>query len=233
MAWVWAVWALAGEPGAGTAVATPSGVVATDAASAGIATPTGFSATHRPLTEEEQAAMVGVSWHEGCPVALADLERLDLMIHTVDGAATTGTLVVNRSAVAALTTVFSALWDAGFPVARMEPVESFGGSDDTSMAANNTSAFNCRNVPGGATVSQHAYGLAVDVNPLWNPYVTRRGAKTLVLPPTGTPWLDRLPGPGVILDDGPVVRAFAAVGWRWGGRWRSSKDYQHFSQNGR
>ena len=101
--------------------------------------------------------------------------------------------------------------------------------DDASMAADNTSAFNCPAVTGGTGWSEHSYGRAVDVNPVENPYV--RG--TTVLPPAGAAFVDRHAAPGVILDGDVVVQAFAAHGWQWGGHWTSPKDYQHFSTTGR
>jgi hypothetical protein len=112
----------------------------------------------------------------------------------------------------------------------MSPVENYGSNDDRSMAADNTSAFNCRGVPGSGSWSEHAYGRAIDINPLENPEV-RNGN---VAPPGGRRFLDRTRlRSGMILDRGPVVRAFASIGWSWGGDWHSLKDYQHFSATGR
>jgi len=112
----------------------------------------------------------------------------------------------------------------------MEPVDAFGGDDDRSMAANNTSAFNCRTIAGSSRWSEHAFGRAIDINPVQNPYV--RGAS--VDPPAGATFLDRASGaPGLITADGPVVAAFAKIGWRWGGAWSAGQDYQHFSASGR
>ncbi|WP_447924966.1 M15 family metallopeptidase [Georgenia muralis] len=112
----------------------------------------------------------------------------------------------------------------------MSPVEAYGGDDDASMAANNTSAFNCRAVTDGSAWSEHdAYGRAIDVNPLVNPYV----ADAYVAPPGSAANLDRDgPGTGMIRDGDPTVQAFAAHGWTWGGTWASPKDYQHFSTTG-
>ena len=98
------------------------------------------------------------------------------------------------------------------------------------MAANNTSAFNCRKKTGGKSWSEHSYGAAIDVNTIQNPYV--RGAR--VLPPAGRPYVDRDPTvPGLIVAEGAVVKAFRDIGWKWGGHWRSLKDYQHFSASGK
>jgi hypothetical protein len=99
------------------------------------------------------------------------------------------------------------------------------------MAANNTSAFNCRFVSGTARWSEHAYGRAIDINPVQNPYVSSSGRAS---PPAGAAYVDRSRrAPGMIHAGDAVVRAFAAVGWGWGGSWRGVKDYQHFSASGR
>jgi D-alanyl-D-alanine carboxypeptidase len=109
-------------------------------------------------------------------------------------------------------------------------VEAYKGSDDASMAADNTSGFNCRRVFAGGPWSAHAYGLAIDLNPVENPYVHRG----VVEPPAGRRYLDRAKRRrGMVVAGGAVVRAFAAIGWPWGGHWTSSKDYQHFSATGR
>ena len=110
-------------------------------------------------------------------------------------------------------------------------VDEFGGDDDRSMAANNSSAFNCRKATGSDRWSEHAFGGAVDINPVQNPYVTGSGA---VLPPNGAAHTRRdRATPGLITAGDPVVKAFAAIGWRWGGDWSEGKDYQHFSATGR
>jgi hypothetical protein len=123
-----------------------------------------------------------------------------------------------------------AVWHARFPIERMELVDNYGGSDDASMAANNTSAFNCRPVAGTNRWSEHAFGRAIDINPVQNPYV----AGGRVSPPNGAPFVNRAVGaPGLIRSGDVVVQAFAAVGWGWGGNFSSSRDYQHFSASGR
>lgn len=125
--------------------------------------------------------------------------------------------------------IMNDLYDARFPIERMEPVDVYDGDDDLSMAANNTSAFNCRPVTGGSSWSEHSYGRAIDINPLVNPYV--RGST--VLPPEGAQYADRsLSATGMIHGGDQVVDAFAAQGWKWGGYWDSPIDYQHFSTTG-
>ena len=141
----------------------------------------------------------------------------------------TGQLVVAERAAPAIVGALRGLFAARFPIRRMELVERYGADDRRSMAADNTSAFNCRRVEGSTSWSAHAYGLAIDINPLENPYI-RHGQ---VLPPAGRAFLDRSRWrPGMIHAGDAVVRAFAAVGWPWGGAWHEPRDYQHFSATG-
>ena len=125
--------------------------------------------------------------------------------------------------------IFRTLYGIDYPIASLRFVDDFGGDDDASMAANNTSAFNCRPVTGGGGFSEHSYGTAIDLNPVQNPYVSGR----LVLPEQGRAYLARSPAPGVILAGDAVVTAFADHGWSWGGAWSGPIDYQHFSVSGR
>ena len=176
------------------------------------------------------AASLGASWHPGCPVDAGDLRRLTVSFWGFDGRAHTGRLVVHREVAEDVVGVFRELFDAGFPIRRMRPAEAYGGDDDRMMAADDTSGFNCRAVTGGTSWSEHSYGRAIDLDPVENPYVS--GAA--VLPPAGARYLDRAKRlPGMIEADGRVVRAFAAIGWSWGGTWGSPRDYQHFSSTGR
>jgi hypothetical protein len=138
---------------------------------------------------------------------------------------------VHRTVAADVVTVFRALYNQRFPIRRMVPVAAYGGSDDASMAADNSSGFNCRNaVTGGpAKWSAHAYGKAIDVNTVENPYILNGD----VLPPAGRAYTNRATyRPGMAVPGGVLVRAFAAAGWGWGGHW-SDPDYQHFSRDGR
>jgi len=191
------------------------------------AAPAPFAATVSPVSRAD----LRHSYRAGCPVGPADLRAVRLTYRGFDGRAHTGTLVVNRRATGAVVRAFRSLYAAGFPIRRMRPVSAYHGSDDASMAADNTSAFNCRRAVGSATGSwsMHAYGLAVDVNPVENPYVLGGRA----LPPSGARFLDRSTvRRGMATAGGALVEAFAAVGWRWGGAWGASPDYQHFSTTG-
>jgi hypothetical protein len=207
---------------AGTAPATPG----SPSRSPSPAPPPRFTATSERVT----AADLPHSWRRGCPVGPADLRRLRLAYWDFAGGARVGVLVVHRDAAADLTAVFHRLFAARFPIRRLEPVDAYGGSDDRSMAADNTSAFNCRRAvaSGPPAWSQHAYGRAIDVNPVENPYLFQGR----VLPPAGRGFTDRSrERPGMAVPGGVLVTAFAAVGWTWGGTGRNP-DYQHFSRSG-
>ena len=177
------------------------------------------------------AAQLPHSWHRRCPVAPAQLRRLRLRYWGFDQRVHTGALIVNKSALRPLTRVFSRLYAARFPIRRMRPIDAYGGSDERSLNADNTAAFNCRYAvaPGPNRWSVHAYGLAVDVNPVENPYL--EGGR--VHPRAGRAFLDRSSyRPGMAVRGGLLVRAFVSAGWLWGGRWTGSPDYQHFSATG-
>lgn len=145
----------------------------------------------------------------------------------------TGVIVVNARVVRQVIHVFALLYRARFPIKEMKPVDAFGGSDSRSMAADNTSGFNCRRAvaPGPPQWSMHAYGLAIDVNTVQNPYL-ERGKRAQ--PPAGAAYADRTDiRRGMAYPGGILVTAFRSVGWGWGGSWPGSPDYQHFSVNGR
>jgi hypothetical protein len=188
--------------------------------------PPRFRATIEPAPADRMTS----SWRPGCPVALEDLRLLTLTHWGFDGEVHRGELVIHEDQAGAVKRVFRALFKKRFPIKRMKLVDVYGGDDDRSMAANNTSGFNCRGVAGSSSWSEHAYGRAIDINPIQNPEV-RDGR---VSPPAGARYLDRSRrARGLIRADDAVVRTFAAIGWGWGGYWQSLKDYQHFSATGR
>lgn len=172
------------------------------------------------------------SWREGCPVGVEDLRLLTVSFWGFDSQVHNGELVVHRDQAQKILAAMKRVFDARFPIQRIELVDVYEGSDDRSMEANNTSAFNCRSVESRPGVwSQHAYGRAVDINPIQNPYVSSSGEPD---PPSGAPYVDRSKNAvGMIHARRPVVKAFSSIGWEWGGYWSSSKDYQHFSSKGR
>lgn len=173
---------------------------------------------------------LGTSWRPGCPVAAEELRAIDATFWGYDDAPQRGRIIVHADQADAVVAVLRSLYDARFPIQRMEPIDAYGSDDQASMRANNTSGFNCRYVSGTTSWSEHAFGRAIDVNPLVNPYV--KGSE--VDPPEGAPYADRSRNDkGMIHAGDAAVQAFAAQGWRWGGYWSNGKDYQHFSRSGR
>jgi poly-gamma-glutamate synthesis protein (capsule biosynthesis protein) len=189
-----------------------------------------YSASVRPIGPRVRHRM-RYSHRPGCPVPLTDLRYLRMTYVDVDGRAHTGEMVVHKEYAVAVIAVFERLYDARWPIRRMRLVDYYRGDDIVSMAANNTSGYNCRRVAGTHSWSAHAYGAAIDINPVQNPYLTGSS----VAPPAGWRFaaIDRSANadvpPGAIREGDEVVRAFARIGWKWGGRWSTSKDYQHFS----
>ncbi|BCJ39356.1 hypothetical protein GCM10010168_63960 [Actinoplanes ianthinogenes] len=169
------------------------------------------------------------SWTAACPVKATDLRYVTVGFRGFDGLAHTGELLVNKRAAADLVTVFQRLFTAGYPIEQMRITSAAELNAPPTGDGNGTDAYACRPVRGRTAWSQHSYGLAVDVNPFQNPY--HRGK--VVLPELATSYLDRRDvRPGMIEPDGVVVRAFAAIGWKWGGDYRSLKDFMHFSATG-
>ena len=194
------------------------------------ASPRGFHGTIERIDAAQAKRTTRVSWRPGCPVALRDLRLLTLTYRGFDGRAHTGGLVVHRDVAREVVSAFRSLYAAGLPIRRMVPIDAYGGSDFRSIEADNTSAFNCRFVDGTTRWSEHAYGRAIDINPIENPYVS--GGRTSHA--ASRRYLDRSRvRPGMAVEGGSLVRAFDRLGWGWGGRWTSAQDYQHFSASGR
>jgi hypothetical protein len=169
------------------------------------------------------------TWAPGCPVGARDLAWVRVTFRGFDARRHTGELLVNGEVAGDLVRVFRRLWDARFPIEQMVITGRSEQRARPTGDGNDTGAFNCRLVRGATVFSQHAYGLAVDVNPFQNPY--EKG--DLVLPELAGSYTDRSwHRPGMIFADGAVVRAFRSIGWTWGGSWHSLKDLQHFSRNG-
>ncbi|MCU1371955.1 MAG: Extensin family protein [Ilumatobacteraceae bacterium] len=212
---------------ASTSSSAPASTTTSTIAPTTTTTPPAFRWRATPIDDAQRARMAA-SWRPGCPVPLESLRYVSLTYWGFDGAVHDGELVVHADAVDALGQAFAALFDQRFPIRSMQLVDDFGGDDDRSMAADNTSAFNCRLVAGADHWSQHAYGRAVDINPVENPYLH----DDVVDPPNAAAFVDRSDvRPGMLVAGGAAVGAFDAVGWGWGGTW-DSPDHQHVSASG-
>jgi D-alanyl-D-alanine carboxypeptidase len=189
------------------------------------APPAPAAPTVRPVT----AAELGASWRPGCPLEPGRLRLVELNYLGFDGQIHRGELIVHEDLVAEVIAIFEQLHQLRYPIEKIRTVDHYPRADDElSMQDNNTSAFNCRDIPGTGRWSLHAYGQAIDVNPLLNPFIDRTGA---FQPRNAAPYLDRNRiDPGLLHDGDPAVLAFTDRGWRWGGHWRTPKDYQHFER---
>ena len=183
-----------------------------------------------PIGQALGRSMTGVSWRPGCPVPLRDLRVVTARYLGFDGRTHDGRLIVHRDVAVDVAAVLGRLYAARFPIRRMVPVDVYGASDFRSIEADNTSAFNCRYVEGTRRWSEHAYGRAIDINPIENPYVSGGRSSHSA----SRPYIDRTPcRRGMACPDNVLVRAFKSIGWGWGGDWTGVKDYQHFSASGR
>ncbi len=190
-----------------------------------------YRSSVKPIGPQLADTMTPTSWRRGCPVALRDLRLVTVRHWGFDGRVRVGHLVIHEDYAKAVARVFRKLYDARFPIRRMRLIDQYGGSDFQSIEADNTSAFNCRKATGSGSWSEHAYGRAIDLNPIENPYV--EGGR--VYHAASRRYADRSRQlKGMVHAGDAVVSAFASIGWGWGGFWGGSvKDYQHFSASGR
>jgi len=186
-----------------------------------------------PITPNIKKRMIaGNTWKKACPVGLEDLRYLRLPYWDFKGKSKMGELIVHKEAATNTVRVFEELYAIGYPIKQMRLVSNFKGKDWHSIEADNTSAFNCRPATGSKKWSNHAYGKAIDINPIENPYVSRTGhishtaslkyRKRTHHPKRGT--ADK----ALITKHDKAYHIFIKHGWKWGGEWKGIKDYQHF-----
>lgn len=182
-----------------------------------------------PAVHPVTAAELGPSWRPGCPLEPERLRRVELNHIGFDDRPHRGELIVHEDLVPEVIEIFDELFRLRYPIEKMRNVDRYPNADDElSMRDNNTSAFNCRDIPGSGSWSWHAYGRAIDLNPLINPYIDAAGD---FQPENAEVYLDRNRiDPGLLHDGDPAVLVFTDRGWRWGGHWRTPKDYQHFER---
>lgn len=184
------------------------------------------------ISVETAKRMRNKSYKQGCAVPLADLRYLRVLHYDGEGRIKVGEMVCDKAISADLLAVFRELFAVRYPIERMVLVDNYDADDERSMAANNTTCFNYRAVAGSRRLSNHSRGRAVDVNPLYNPHVRmRQGRVSSVAPKAGQRYADRTLRHPMMINGGSVcLRVFKKHGFRWGGDWRSSKDYQHFEK---
>lgn len=177
------------------------------------------------------ARMEGKSYAEGCTLPREELRYLRVLHYDKEGRERTGELVCHHSIADDLLSIFLELYKAKYPIERMVLIDEYDADDEASMQANNTSAFNYRQASGMRILSKHSIGMAIDINPLYNPLVKHREERAQVYPSNATPYIDRTKEFPYKIEKGDLCyRLFKQHGFRWGGDWRNSKDYQHFEK---
>lgn len=182
------------------------------------------------ITDALFARMEGKSFQEDCTLPREDLRYLHVLHKTADGETLAGELVVNRHIAKDVLEIFRELYLADYPIEKIRLIDDYDADDDRSMEDNNSSCFNFRLIAGTTRISKHGLGLAIDVNPLYNPYVTKKEDGSLrIEPESGTPYADRTQEfPYKIDENDKAYQLFTEYGFEWGGSWKNSKDYQHF-----
>ena len=183
--------------------------------------------TAEPIPAAVEARMRGVSYPDDAEIPLSDLRYLRLSYVDFDGHEQVGELVCNQAVAEDLVAIFRALYEARYPIRSIRLIDDFGGDDEASMEADNTSCFNYRRKTGMRELSKHALGMAVDINPFENPYVR----PSRVRPAGASAYADRTRDfPHKIDKEDLCYKLFRARGFAWGGTWRSVQDYQHFEK---
>ena len=185
-----------------------------------------------PISEEQKALMQGCSFHDEKIVSWDELRYLRVLHSDAEGNAIVGEIVCNKVIAEDLLLIFKELFKAQYPIESILLIEHFRGDDEASMQANNTSCFNQRHIPIGGLMSKHSYGMAVDINPKYNPYYKVREGKTPLIRPEGSEiWLFRRESSPYLIRKGDLCyKLFKQKGFHWGGEWLSGKDYQHFEK---
>lgn len=186
---------------------------------------------YEPLSEEIKQRITGISYKENPNITYDDLRYVSILYVDFAGNTRTGELICNQSIAQDMVEIFEELYRAAYPIEKIKLIDEYGGDDDLSCADNNTSCFNYRVVGGTDNLSKHALGLAIDINPFYNPYITYPNGVERISPEGSEPYADRNSGlPHMILKDDLIYRLFTERGFTWGGEWKTLKDYQHFQK---
>lgn len=181
------------------------------------------------ISEKIMARMQGKSFKADCQVKREDLRYLQVLYKDLAGKTQQGEMVCHQAIAAKLVAIFQELYGAGYPIERMQLIDDFDADDERSMEANNASCFNYRLISHTNRISKHGLGMAVDINPLYNPYVKTVAGRLLIEPAAAAPYIDRRKAfPCKITVDDLCCQLFKAHGFIWGGDWTDRKDYQHF-----
>ena len=184
-----------------------------------------------PISDAIFERMRGKSYKADCTIPRSELRYIKALHITREGVTKRGEMVVNSAISGDIVAILKQLYKAGYPIERMELVDNYGADDNRSMAANNFSAFNYRTTPGGTRLSAHSRGMAVDINPLYNPYIRRTESRTIIAPKEGSDFVDRSKKFAYKIERNDLCcRLFLERGFEWGGDYKTIKDYQHFEK---
>ena len=187
---------------------------------------------YEPIPDFVKEKIMGVSYKENDNVSLDDLRYCVMLYVDFNGETQTGEMICNKSIAQDVMEIFYELYQNGYQIQSIKLIDEFGGDDHASMLANNTSCFNYREVDGTTRLSNHAYGLAIDLNPFYNPYITYNKDGSQNISPEGSEaYADRAASFPYKIDENDLAyKLFTEHGFKWGGNWNSVKDYQHFEK---
>lgn len=217
-----------------TFLLAPTGLAAAMAISADKTTYKG-GFYYRPINKTVEKRIKGISYVKNKNISLNDLRYVTVKHYNYQGKVVTGEIIVNKKIADDITQIFYELYKIKYPIQSIKLIDDYGGDDIKSMEVNNTSGFNYREIAGSKKLSNHAYGMAVDINPRINPYVTKNGK--IVIPENGKIYANRdvktskgAYKHSMIHKNDAAYRIFKKYGFTWGGDWNSIKDYQHFEK---
>lgn len=188
----------------------------------------------KQIDENYAQKMKGVSFHKNCPVSLSDLRIVNIKHLGFDNNIYFGDMIVHKDVADEVSLIFQELFEISYPIKQISPIEKYNGDDFESIEANNTSAFNCRLAEGSNKYSKHSYGKALDINPIENPYIYANGTSSHI---ASKEFIKRVAksensaqNKAMLLPSSQAVQIFKKYGWKWGGDWKNTKDYQHFQK---
>lgn len=187
--------------------------------------------TNSDIPDTIFAFMQGRSYREGCTVPRSDLRYLLILHRNLVGQVIVGEMVVNKEISADILEIMRQLYEVSYPIESVRLIDYFDADDEMSMAANNSSCFNWREITSSGNISKHALGMAIDINPLYNPYYRFPYVNETIQPASGNPYMDRMWNFPYKIEEGDACyRLFTEHGFKWGGNWNSLRDYQHFEK---
>lgn len=186
------------------------------------------------IQDEIFTRIYGYSYVENETIGISELSYLKMLYYGFDGNTYVGEMIVNQKIEAEVLSIFKTLYENCYPIEKMVLIDEYQADDEASMQDNNTSAFNYRTIAGSTKLSNHSYGMAIDLNPKYNPYVKKNSDGTIFCQPaTGMEYADRSQGFDYKIDENDLAyRLFTEAGFTWGGSFQNVKDYQHFEKSG-